>query len=101
LVTLREASVRNKTASLGLLVQNQSDKEDTISSLVFFEALSEEGDQGEMDLMKSKCDGTLPPNGVFKCKLAYGFEKSPKEITLRVGAGILAEAVYFKVQLTR
>ncbi len=101
LVTLKEASLKNKTASLGLVVQNQSEKEETISSLVFFEALSEEGDQGELDLMKSKCDGTLPPNGVFKCKLTYGFEKSPKQITLRVGAGILAKAVYFKVQLVK
>ena len=101
LVTLKEVSLKNKTASLGLLVQNQAEKEETISSLAFFEALSEEGDQGEMDLMKSKCDGTLPPNGVFKCKLAYGFEKSPKQITLRVGAGILAKAVYFRVQLVK
>jgi hypothetical protein len=101
LVTLKEASVRNKTASLGLLVQNESDGEETISSLAFFEALSEEGDQGEMELMKSKCDGTLPPNGVFKCKLAYSFEKPPKEVTLRVGAGILAQVVYFKVQVAR
>jgi hypothetical protein len=98
LVTLKEASVTGKTANLALLMQNLSDKEEPISSLVYFEALSEEGDKGEMDWVRSKCDGTIPPKGVFKCKLSYKFEKSPKEISVRVGAGVLADTVYFRFQ---
>ena len=101
LVTLKHASVRNTTASVALVMQNLSEKEETISSLLQFEALSEEGDQGQMDWHTSKCDGTVPPKGVFKCKLAYKFETTPKALSLRVGAGMLVSAVYFKVQASK
>jgi hypothetical protein len=78
-------------------MKNQSDKEQSISSLLHFQALSEEGDQGEMDLTGTHCDGAIPPNGVFKCKLVFTFGQPPKGLSLRVGAGILTDAVYFNL----
>ena len=33
-----------------------------------------EGDKGERE-MTTPCDGTVPPNGLLKCKLAYKFVK--------------------------
>jgi hypothetical protein len=79
------------------IVKNQSDKEETISSLLFFETLSEEGDPGDLDWTNTHCDGTIPSNGVFKCKLVFTFSNAPKEVSLRVGAGFLAKAVYFNL----
>jgi hypothetical protein len=49
-VTPKGYSVRGGTVSVELLMKNQSDQEQSISSLLHFQALSEEGDQGEMDL---------------------------------------------------
>jgi hypothetical protein len=97
LVTLKDYSVRGGVVSVVLLMKNQSDKEETISSLLFFEALSEEGDLGENDWTNNNCDGTIPPNGVFKCQLGFTFRDAPKEVSLRVGAGFLADAVYFNL----
>lgn len=45
----------------------------------------------------TKCDGTIPPGAVLKCRLFYKFPAPPSTISLRVGAGFLTDAVYFNV----
>ncbi len=97
-VTLKEAAVQGKVAKVTLLLKNGKTEEEKISSMLFFHVTSEEGDQGDLDIMDgTSCDGAVPPQGLLKCKLAYKFEKTPKELTIRVGAGVVSDTVYFKV----
>lgn len=97
--TLKEASVRGKTGLMTLVLKNTHDKEENISSIMQIQMTSEEGDKGEMDITGTSCDGKVPPNGVLKCKLAYNFDKAPKELTVALGAGIMSKTVYFKYKV--
>ena len=97
-VELKDHSFSGKTANIVLLMKNPTDEEEQISSLLSFQALSEEGDLGEMSWTGTKCDGTILPQGVLKCRLSYTFPAPPLEVNLRVGAGIMTEAIYFKIK---
>lgn len=90
--------VTNKNTVIVLLMKNPTDQGETISSLLYFHALSEEGDIGDMSFMDTKCDGTIPPQGVLKCRLSYEFPEPPLEVNLQVGAGIMTDAIYFKIK---
>jgi hypothetical protein len=90
---------RGKAGAVTLLLKNNQSKEEQISSLAQIQMTNEEGDKGEEDMMATSCDGQIPPNGLLKCKLVFNFEKTPKELTVALGAGILTKPAYFKVQL--
>lgn len=97
--TLKEASASGKTGRIALLLKNDGDEEETISSLAYFGATNQEGDVGKLDWTTAKCDGAVPPKGLFKCKLAFKFDTAPTEMTVRVGAGIMTKTTYFKVKV--
>lgn len=99
-VTLKEAAIQGKVAKITFLLKNGKTEEEKISSMLYFHMTSEEGDIGELDIMGGgvSCDGAVPPQGILKCKLAYKFEQPPKELTIRVGAGVVSDTVYFKVK---
>lgn len=97
--TLKEASASGKTGRVSLLLKNDGDEEETISSLAYFNATNQEGDVGKLDWTTAKCDGAVPPKGIFKCKLAFKFDTAPTEMTVRVGAGIMTKTTYFKVKV--
>jgi hypothetical protein len=94
--TLKEAAVKGNVATASILLKNTQATEEHISSLMQIQVTNEEGDKGEMDFGRASCDGTVPPNGVLKCKLAYTFAKPPTEVTIALGAGLGAATVYFK-----
>jgi len=98
--TLKEVSASGKTGRVSPLLKNDGDEEERISSMLFFNATNQEGDIGKLDLFGGvSCDGAVPPKGVLKCKLAFKFDTAPKEMTVKVGAGILSESTYFKVKV--
>lgn len=98
LVTLKESAIQGKNARLTFLLKNERDKEVSVSSMMMFQATTEDGDVSRPE-MDGQCDGKAPPSGSFKCKLAFAFEKPPKELTIRVGATLRADdAVYFKIK---
>jgi hypothetical protein len=98
-VTLTDAKIQGKAARLSFLLKNDADQEAAVSSMMMFQATNDDGEKGDVDPTGS-CDGTAPPHGAFKCKLLYEFEKSPKEMTVRVGATLRSEdAVYFKIKV--
>jgi hypothetical protein len=97
--TLKEVSASGKTGRVSLLLKNDGDEEETISSLAYFNATNQEGDVGKLDWTTAKCDGAVPPKGIFKCKLAFKFDTAVKEMTVRVGAGIMTKTTYFKVKV--
>jgi zinc-ribbon domain len=98
LVTMREAVIRGKVVSVTLMIKNPTDQDENISSLMHFQALSEEGDKGDMDWMATKCDGSIPRGRQMKCTLVYKFPAPPKDVDLQVGAGLMTEALHFRVQ---
>ena len=61
-----------------------------------FQATSHEGDNGEMSWGDTKCDGTVPPHGLFKCLLVYAFPTRPNSVTLMVGAGFVGKRSVFR-----
>jgi hypothetical protein len=99
--TLKEASAAGNIGKVALLLKNDGDEEEKISSILYFHATNQEGDNGDLDIIGgyTSCDGAVPPKGIFKCKLAFKFDTAPKEMTIRVGAGIVSDTTYFKVKL--
>jgi len=97
-VSLEAASFRGNRAAVALKFRNQTEKPESISSLLLFEMLSLDGDHGDFDMLTSECDGTVPPLGAFKCTLVYSFAAPPQGISLKVGAGIMTDAVYFTIK---
>lgn len=99
LVTLKDATLRGKLATVTFLLKNDRDKESAVSSLMMFQATTEDGDRGTLDPGEGSCDGAAPPHGVFKCKLVYAFDKPVKELTVRVGATLRSDdAVFFRIK---
>ena len=96
-VTLQSYSIQGVNADVVLLMDNLADAETSISFLLFFEARSDAGELGDYNYAKTNCDGTIPPKGTFKCKLALVFPDAPKLISLRVGEGMMGEGVYFNL----
>ena len=88
-----------KQVGVWLRFRNTSEKGEVYSSLMQFQATSHEGDNGEMSWGDTKCDGTVPPHGLFKCLLVYTFPTRPNSVTLMVGAGFLANEVYFELTM--
>ncbi len=99
--TFKEAAVKGNTATASILLKNTEAKEETISSLVQIQVTNEEGDIGQADFRSTSCQGTVPPNGLLKCKLAYKFAQPPKEVTIALGAGLAARTVYFKYKYSK
>ena len=94
-VTLESFSIHGVTADVVLRMDNLADAERSIAMLLFFEARSDGGELGDYDYAKSNCDGTIPPKGSFKCKLALIFPDAPNQVSLRVGEGMMGETVTF------
>lgn len=97
-ISLKQADFIGRNVTATFLFKNLTSKEENFSSLGQTEAISDEGDVGEFLLFESKCDGTIPPNGLFKCSITYQFPMPPNEVNFRLGAGILVDAVYFKLK---
>lgn len=99
LVTLKDATLRGKLATVTFLLKNDRDRESAVSSLMMFQATTEDGDKGALEPGEGSCDGAAPPHGVFKCKLVYAFDKPVKELTVRVGATLRSDdAVFFRIK---
>ncbi len=82
-----------KSAILAFAVDNESDEEKPISSALSFQATMPSGLSGELDTIKSKCDGLAPPHGRFACVLKYDYASPPDELRVR------AEGAWFRVKL--
>lgn len=92
--TLKKFEFKGKRVTVELLVKNESTEGANLSSVVGFDAITDEGDQGKLD-MNGNCDGVVPPSGVLKCRLAYQFPKSLTHVQLQVKD--LENAAYFKL----
>jgi hypothetical protein len=79
---------------------NNSDEEKNLSSLINFEASSDTGVRGEPDIMKTKCDGTIPPHGKYTCVVSYKFPGgAPTAVRVRVQDGLVSNGNWFYVQV--
>ena len=96
-VTLESFAFQGANADVMLRMDNLADEERSIALLLFIDAQSESGELGDYDYAKTNCDGTIPPKGSFKCKLALVFPVAPKLVTLRVGEGMGGEVVTFSL----
>ena len=96
-VTLESFSIQGANADVMLRMDNLAGEEKSIAFLLFIEAQSESGELGDYDYAKTNCDGTIPPKGSFKCKLALVFPIAPKQVALRVGEGMGGEVVTFNL----
>lgn len=92
--TLKKFEFKGKRVTVELLVKNESTEGANLSSVVGFDAINAEGDQGKLD-MNGNCDGVVPPSGVLKCKLAYQFPKPQTSVQLQVKD--LENTAYFKL----
>ena len=97
-VELKKSVFLGSNVKLEFLFKNLSKDDDTFSSIMQLEAISGEGDRGELNFMQSDCDGSIPPLGMFKCKAQFTFPSDIRKIFVIIGAGILADAVYFNIE---
>lgn len=95
-VTLQKYAFQGSAVATALLLKNNTEKPENISSIMQFQMLSNEGDKGDLQL-NGKCDGTIPPMAVMKCILTYSFPSSPTEVSLQVGAGLEGDPIYFNL----
>ena len=93
-MTLRGYDIYGNMIRVRLLFRNNDDKSEVVSSLMQFEAVSDENDKGKMDYAATDCDGSIPPHALLKCSLAYRFPAPPSSVILTVGA---FERVYFNI----
>ena len=96
-VTLESFAFHGANADVMLRMDNLADEEKSIALLLFIDAQSESGELADYDYAKTNCDGTIPPKGSFKCKLALVLPTAPKQVALRVGAGMGGEVVTFNL----
>ena len=96
-VTLKSFNFQGKHFTGVLVLRNTRDKEEIISSMLDLQVTNEEGDKGktDWDQTEARCDGTIPPKGVFKCTFGYDFSEPPNQVTIRVG---LDKGAYFIVK---
>ncbi len=94
-VTLDSFSIQGAKADVVLRMDNLADEEKEIAMLLFIDVHSETGELGDYDYAKTHCDGTIPPKGSFDCKLALIFPAAPKQVSIRVGEGMVNEGVFF------
>jgi hypothetical protein len=87
-----------KVALVAFLVRNKSSKEKLVSSSLMFQAKTPDGEVGELDILKSKCTGTIEPNGNFACVLKYDFIAAPTELRVRAADG-LDDGIWFRVKV--
>jgi hypothetical protein len=73
-------------------LNNTSGKEKNVSSVLSYQATTPEGVPGNLDILKSKCDGTVPPNGKFMCALKFDFSEAPTELNVK------AEGAWFTIR---
>jgi hypothetical protein len=99
-ITLKSYKAAGNQVGIWLLFRNNAARSESISSLMQFEATSNEGDRGELSWENTKCDGKIPPHGLLKCLLVYNFPTRPQSVTLMIGAGILAEEVIFELAIS-
>ena len=97
-VELKKSIFIENNVDLEFLFKNLSQQDDTFSSITQLEARSSEGDRGELNFLETDCDGSIPPLGFFKCKVKFTFPSNVNDIFVKVGAGILADAVFFKIK---
>lgn len=95
--TLKKFEIKGKRVMVELLVKNESTEGATLSSVVGFDAINDEGDLGKLD-MNGNCDGVVPPGGVLKCRLAYQFPKPQTTVQLQMKD--LENSAYFKLAAT-
>ena len=95
LVTLKNYSIDGTSVLVALAMKNQSDKRKTISSVVDFHAESRDEQTGKLNPSMTDCDGLIPPNSTLVCRLLFTFKKATRDISLRIGTGLLTEAIYF------
>jgi hypothetical protein len=80
-------------AILSFAIKNESDRELPVSSALSIQATTPAGLTGELDLMKSKCDGIAPPRGPFACIVKFDFPSPQPELRVRVAGA------WFRIRL--
>tara|TARA_B100001027_G_C16176341_1_gene289358 strand:- start:103 stop:522 length:420 start_codon:yes stop_codon:yes gene_type:complete len=97
-VELKKKSFIGKNVQLEFLFENLSELEENFSSVLYLESRSSSGDRGEMSWTTyTDCDGMIPPLGFFKCKVQFDFPTNLDALTVKIGAGIVTKAVFFKI----
>ena len=97
-IELKKTKFMGKNVQVEFIFENLSEEDVSFSSLLQLEARSGEGDRGELDLIYTDCDGTVPPLGFFKCKVQFNFPTILNVLSAQIGAGILTKAVFFKIE---
>jgi hypothetical protein len=91
-VMFSNASTVGKSVITVFGLKNDGDQEKHVSSMLSFQATTIEGTPGKLDLLKSKCDGSVPPHGKFMCALKFDFPDGPTELNIK------AEGAWFHIK---
>jgi hypothetical protein len=83
-----------KAAILSFSIENPTDEEKIMSSIVSFQASTPAGISGALDALKSKCDGRVPPQGRLGCVIKFDFSEAPTSLRVR------AVGAWFRVQVS-
>jgi len=96
-VTLKETKFIDKTVIVKLILKNLGDQDDDFNSLFQTEMISLNGNKGNLNMNDSDCDGTMHPGTIIECKLTFYFTKSVNKASIKIGAGLLSDAIFFKI----
>lgn len=97
---VRGVTVGN-AALVAFRLENQSDEEQTVSSIATFQVSTPNGEVGKLNIMQGQCDGAVAPRGVMACALQYDFTAPPTEVQIRVATDLLSKGVWFRAKLEK
>lgn len=95
-VSLKETKFNNKTVVVKLILKNLGDQDDNFNSLFQTEMISN-SNKGNLDIGNSNCDGTMHPGTIIRCKLTFNFTNRVNKASIKIGAGIFSDAIFFKL----
>ena len=79
-----------------LIFKNLGDSDESFFANLQSEMINFNGIKGTLNAESSDCSGKMHPDTILNCKLDFKFTETVNQVSLKIGAGILENAVYFK-----
>ena len=96
-ISLKEKKFANNNVVVKLIFKNLGDSDESFFANLQSEMIDSNGIVGTLNDESSNCSGKMHPGTILNCKLNFKFTDTINEVSLKVGAGILENAVYFKL----
>ena len=95
-VSLKEKKFAKNNVVVKLIFKNLGDSDESFFANLQSEMINFNGIKGTLNAGSSDCSGKMHPDTILNCKLDFKFTETVNQVSLKIGAGILEDAVYFK-----